>query len=143
MEHDLGQAGKTAGKMLAKPFRMAFVLVGLAVIATTLLLAPSTQAADENDGYRLIRVIETGQLGHPNPLGLAYSPRADSLSVRNRIASRFSRSRVARLFANSPSIRSSCRSSRSRSALVRSRTSGDMPIRADTAVAGDTPAVPL
>ena len=53
---------------------------GLAAILG-MMCAPSAQAADTNDGYRLVRVIETGEQGYPNPVGLAYSSSADSFLV--------------------------------------------------------------
>jgi hypothetical protein len=34
-----------------------------------------------SDSVRLVRVIETAALGHPDPVGLAFSPRADSFLI--------------------------------------------------------------
>ncbi len=61
-------------------FKQSVALVWLAIIAVT-LLAPSSWAASRTDSIRLVRVIETGRLGHPYPTGLAYSARADSFLV--------------------------------------------------------------
>ena len=66
--------------MCALPVRTFVALVWLLVL-TLAAVAESTAAAKRSDFIRLVRAIEIGRLGHPNPAGLAYSTRADAFLV--------------------------------------------------------------
>jgi hypothetical protein len=59
---------------------LAVFLFGLIAVAG-FVFGPAMWAWGGSDSVRLVRVIETAALGYPDPVGLAFSPRADSFLI--------------------------------------------------------------